>query len=123
MPVLYIIWTPSIDILQFQERLSTEITIPTFSMRRKNTQQWILRPQAQEYAVVIPTDDEDLHGWADCVDGFIRVVKQTDKMHIVSVSANVRPAHLERENAAPDRINSIWLVNYHLDSDTYWTGY
>jgi len=35
--------------------------------------------------VVIPTKYKDPHGWADCVDGFIRVVKQTDKMHIVPV--------------------------------------
>jgi len=43
--------------------------------------------------VVIPTKYKDLHGWADCVDGFIRVVKQTNKMHIVSVGAIVALAH------------------------------
>jgi len=73
--------------------------------------------------VVIPTKYKDLHGWADCVDGFIRVVKQTDKMHIVPVGAIVGLAHLVRENAASDRINSVWLVNNHVDLDTYWTVY
>jgi len=73
--------------------------------------------------VVIPTKYKDPHGWADCVDRFIRVVKQTDKMHIVPVGAIIEPAHLVRENAASDRINSVWLVNNHVDLDTYWTVY
>jgi len=68
--------------------------VPTFSKWCKKTEQWILCPQAQEYAVVIPTISKDTHGWADCVDRFIRVVKQTDKMHTVPVGAIVGPAHL-----------------------------
>jgi len=68
----------------------------------------ILRPQAQESAMVIPTKYEDPLGWADCVDGFIWVVKQTDKMHIVPVKTIVGPAHLVRENnAGSDRIDSV----------------
>jgi len=92
--VLYFSWTPPNQILQCQERLPAGKSISTFSKSGKNTQQWILRPQPQEYAVVIPKEYKDLHGWADCVDGFIRVVKQTDKMHIVPVGAIVGPAHL-----------------------------
>ena len=95
----------------------------TISKRCKITQQWVLRPQAQEYAVVIPTKYKDLHGSADCVDGFIRVVKQTNKMHIVPVGAIVGPAHLVRENAALGGMDSVWLVNNHVDLDTYWTVY
>jgi len=92
--VLYVSWTPPNHILQFQEYLPAGQTICTFSLRCKKTQQWILLPQPQEYAVVIPTKYKDLHGWADCVDGFIQVVKQTGKMHIVSVGAIVGSAHL-----------------------------
>jgi hypothetical protein len=74
--------------------------------------------------VVIPAKYKDLHGWADCVDGFIWVVKQTDKMHIVPDAAIVGPAHLVQENnAASDRINTIWLVNNDVNLDTYWTVY
>jgi len=120
-PVLYFTWTPPNQILQFLEPLPTAKAISTFSTRCKKTQQWILRPQVQEYAVVIPTKYKDLHGWADCVEGFILVVKQTDKMHIVPVGAIVGLAHLVRENAATDRIDSVWLVNNHVDLDTYWT--
>jgi len=102
--------------LPFQERPPSGKLISTFSKRCKKTQQWILRPQPQEYAVVIPSKCNDPHGWADCVDGFIRVVKQTGKIHIVPVRAIVGPAHLVREkNAASDRIDSIWLVNNHVD--------
>jgi len=54
-PVLYCSWTPPNQILQFQERLPAGKAISTFSKRCENTQQWVLRPQAQEYAVVIPT--------------------------------------------------------------------
>jgi len=71
IPVLYSSWTPPNQILQFQELLPTGKTILTFSKRCKKTQQCILRPQVQEYAVVIPTKYKDPHGWADCVDGFI----------------------------------------------------
>jgi len=87
------------------------------------TQQWVLRPQAQEYVVVIPTKFKDLHGWADCVDVFIRVIKQKNKIHIVPVGAIVGLAHLVRENAASGSIDSIWLANNHVDLDTYWTVY
>jgi len=95
----------------------------TFSKRCENTEQWVLHPQAQEYAAVIPTMYQDHHGWADCVDRFIWVVKQTNKMHIVPVGGMVGPAHLVRENAASGSIDSIWLVNTHVDLDTYWTVY
>jgi 7-cyano-7-deazaguanine synthase in queuosine biosynthesis len=87
----------------------------------KITQQWVLCPQTQEYAVVIPTKYKDLLGWPDCVDRFIRVVKQMNKMHIVPVGAIVGPAHLVRENAALGSMDSVWLVNNHVDLDTYWT--
>ena len=73
--------------------------------------------------MVIPTKYKDPHGWADGVDGFIRVVKQIDMMHIVPVGAIVGPAHLVRENAASERIDSVWLVNNHVHLDTYGTIY
>jgi len=101
-PVLYVSWTPPNQTLQSHERLPTGELILTISKTCKKTQQWISRPQAEEYAVVIPTKYKDPHGWADCVDVFIRVVKQTDKMHIVPVGAIVGPAHMVRENAASD---------------------
>jgi len=37
--------------------------------------------------------------------------------------AIVWPVHLVRQNAASDMIDSIWLVNDHVELDTYWTGY
>jgi len=73
--------------------------------------------------VVDSTKYNDLHGWADCVDRFIQVVKQTDMMHIVPVRAIVGPAHSVLANAASDRIVSVWLVNNYVDLDTYWTVY
>jgi hypothetical protein len=72
---------------------------------------------------VIPTKYKDLHDWAGCVDGFICVVKQTDRMHSVPVRAIVGPADLVREIAASDRIDSIWLINNHVYVGTYWTVY
>jgi len=60
-PVLYFSWTPPNQILQFQERLPAGKAISTFSKRCRKTQPWVLRPQAQEYAVVIPTKFKDLH--------------------------------------------------------------
>jgi len=73
--------------------------------------------------VVIPTKYKDPHGWAECIERFIRVIKQTDMMHIVPVGAIVGLAHLVRENAASDRIDSVWLANSRVDLDTYWTVY
>jgi len=73
--------------------------------------------------VVIPTKFKDLHGWADCVDWVIRVVKQTNKMHIVPVGAIVVPAYLVQVNPAVGGINSVWLVNNRVHLDTYWTMY
>lgn len=65
----------------------------------------------------------DRHGWADCFDGFMWVVKQRDLIHIVTVGANIGPAHSVQENAASERIVSIWLVNNHIDLDTYQNVY
>jgi len=73
--------------------------------------------------VVIPTNYKDHHGWADFVDRFIRVVKQTNNMHIVPIGAIVGPVHLVQENAALGGMDSVWLVNNHVDLDTYWTVY
>ena len=73
--------------------------------------------------MVIPKKYKDLHGWADCVDGFIRVVKQTNQMHIVPIGAIVGPAYLVLENAALGSMDSVWLVYNHVDLDTYWTVY
>jgi hypothetical protein len=101
-PVLYFSWTPLNQIHQFQERLPTGKAISTFSKWCKKTQQWILRPQVQKYAVVIPTKYKDPNGWADCVDEFIQVVKQIDMRHIVPVREIVGPAHSVRENASSD---------------------
>jgi len=119
--VIYVSWTPPNQILKFQEHLPARRTISTFSKRCQKTQQWIFHPQAQEYLLVNPTKYKDRHVWADCVDRFIGVVKQTDKVHIVSVGAIVGPAQLVGDNAASDRIDSLWLVNNHVDFNTYWT--
>jgi len=73
--------------------------------------------------VVIPTTFKDSHGWADCVDGFIRVVKQMNKRHIVPVGRIVGLAHLMRENSPSGGIDSVWHGNNHVDLDTYWTVY
>jgi len=54
-PLLYFSWTPPNQILQFQERQPAGKMTLTFSKRWNKTQQWILRSQPQEYAVVIPT--------------------------------------------------------------------
>ena len=121
--VLYFCWTTPNQILQIQKHVPTWKAVSTFLKRFKNTQQWVLRPQAQESVVVIPTNYKDFHGWADCVDGFIQVVKEPNKMHIIPVGAIVGPAHLVRENATSGGINSVWLVNNHVDLDTYWSVY
>jgi hypothetical protein len=55
------------------------------------------------------------YGWADGVDGYILDFKLTDIMHIVPVGAIVGPPRLVRENVASDRIDSVRLVNNHVD--------
>jgi len=107
-PALYFSFTPLNQIIQVQKCMLAGNALSTFSKMYQTTQQWVLCPQAQEYTVVISTKFSDLHGWADCVNGFIRVVKQTN---------------LVRMNAASGSIDSVWLVNHHVDLDTYWTVY
>jgi len=55
VPVWCISWTPPNQILRSEEHSSTGKTIFTFSKRWKQTLQWILHAQAQEYMVVIQT--------------------------------------------------------------------
>jgi len=123
LPVLYFSCTPSDRTFQFQEQLPIRKAILNFSITCNTTPLWIFHPQAQQFTVVIPIEYYDQCGWADCVDGFIQVVKVTDMDHIVCVGAVVGPAHLVPENAASDRIDSIWLVNHPADLNTYWTEY
>ena len=73
--------------------------------------------------MVIPTKFKDLHVWADCVDRFIWFVKQMNQMHNVPVGLKIGLSHLVRENAASGGVDTIWLVNNHVDLDTYWTEY
>jgi len=117
-PVLYFTWTPLKQILQIQEHLPAGKMRSTCSNRYRQTEHWIWHPQAGEYVVVISTKYKDLHGWADCVDGSIQVVKQVNMMHILPVWAIVGLAYLVQENAASDWIDSIWLVNDHVELNT-----
>jgi hypothetical protein len=107
--------------LQFQECLAAGKAISTFSKSCKKTEQLVLHPQVQQYAVMIPTNFNNPQGWTDCIDRFIRVVKQTNMMQIVPIGATVGPAHLVRGNPAACGIDSIWLVKNNVDLDTYWT--
>ena len=55
VPVLYFSWTQPSRILQFHECLPAGNALSSFAKRWQKTQRWVLRHQAQEYAVVIPT--------------------------------------------------------------------
>ena len=46
-----------------------------------------------------------------------------NKMHIVPIGAIVGPAQLVEEIAAAGGIDSVWLVNNHVNFDTYWIVY
>jgi len=61
-PILFLSLTPRNHLLQFQECLHTGKMISTVSKRCKQSQQWILRPQDQEYSVAISTKYKDPHG-------------------------------------------------------------
>jgi len=123
LPVLYFSWTPIHQILQFLKHQPARNALWTFPKRCKITQQWVLHCQAQEYAVVIPTKYNDLHGWAEYIERFIWVVKHTNVMHIVPIGGIVGLAHLLQENAASYGIDTVWPVYYHVDLDTHWTVY
>jgi hypothetical protein len=100
-------WTPPIGILQCENYIPARRTILMFSKTYRTTQQWMLYLQVQEYASVGPTKYQDLHRCAACVDSFIWVAIQSDKMHIAHVVSIIGLAYLVRENTALDNINSI----------------
>jgi hypothetical protein len=122
-PSLNFSWTRANRIWQVQKRMPPGTTISIIYNRCHNTYQWITRPQPQRYAAVIPTKYKPQHRSAGCVDGFIRLVKYPDMIHIVPVRGIVGTAHLVRGNPTSDRIDSVWLVNYHVDWDSCWTVY
>jgi hypothetical protein len=121
--VVYLSWTAPNQNLQLQECQPASKAILMFSKWCKKTQQWVLCPQSQEYAVVIPTMFTDLHGWADWIDLFIQVVKQINKIDIVQVGTIVGLANLVRENTISGGTDSVCLANNNVDFDTYWTVY
>jgi hypothetical protein len=57
--------------------------------------------------LVIVTKYKDVYDMAACLDWFMCVVKQTDTMHSVPVSAIIGVVHLVRENAASGRIDRV----------------
>jgi hypothetical protein len=67
---------------------------------------------------MILTKQIDLHAWADCVDGFIQIVQQTNQMLIVPMGAIVGQVQLVQENAAIGSIDNIGLVNNLVDVNT-----
>jgi hypothetical protein len=73
--------------------------------------------------VVIRTKRKGLCGCTDCIDGFIRGVKQTKKTHIAPVGAIAGLAHLMQKNSALGGIDSVGLVINHVDLDTDQTVY
>jgi hypothetical protein len=77
----------------------------------------------QDYTVIIPTMFKDHHVWVECFHGFIRDVKETNKLHIAPVGAIIRAQYFGWEKAASDGIDCVWLVNAHVNSNTYWTVY
>jgi len=121
--VVYHSETPSSQNFQFQVHPHTGKIIWNFSKWCKMTQYWVLCSHAHKYLVVIATRYKDWQVWADCVDGFIWFVKQTNKMHIVPVRVIVGLLHLVRQNAASDGIDSVRLVHNPTDFDTYQTVY
>jgi len=106
-PVFFCSWTAPDQVLHFQHCLPAAESLSTLSKRCKKSQQSVLLPEAHDYTLVIRTMYKDLHGWAECVDRFIRVFKETSKIHIVPVGAIVGLAHLVQENAALDGIDSV----------------
>jgi hypothetical protein len=97
------------------KHLPTGNAISTFSNRFRRAQHWVLSPQAQEYAAVIPTKYKEVDSWAKCIVRFIQIVKQMTKMNAVPVRAIIGLVHLLRDNAASSSINSVWLLNIHVD--------
>ena len=114
-------WTPPNQICQFHKDLHAGKTILTLSPWCK-TQQSVLSSEPQEYAVVIPTKYNDPHSSDECINTFIQVIKSTNKMYIVPGGSIVAPPHLVRNNAASDRIDSVWLVNNQVDLDVELIG-
>jgi len=64
---------------------------------------------------------QDPHGCADCIDGFILVVKQPNMIQNVFLGVIVRPEHLVWKHAPSGSITGEWLVNNDVDLDTCWT--
>jgi len=94
VPVLYLWCAPPYRMLQVQKYLPARMSILTFPMRYKKTPQWVLHSQAQEYVVVIQSQCEDPHGWANCENRLLPVVNQTNTMRIISIRAIYRLAHV-----------------------------
>jgi hypothetical protein len=92
--VLYFSRTLLNQILGFLQHLPGRKMILTILKRCKKTHQCLLHSQVQEYAVVVSTKYNNPPGWPDCIDAFIWVVEQTDKMHIDPDGAIARLEHL-----------------------------
>jgi hypothetical protein len=103
-------WTPPNQILQCVEHLPAGNTISTLSKRCKKTEQWILHPQVQEYAVVIATKCKDPHGWTNCVDGFNLVYQISEYDLILRLSDQMLDWHILCEKM----LHQVELIADHL---------
>ena len=73
--------------------------------------------------MVIPTQYNDYYGRADCIDVVIQVAKQTEIIQFVPVGAIAGLEYLVPDNATLNMIDCVWLVNNHMELDTYWMEY
>jgi len=87
-------------------------------IRCKKSIQSILYSWYQQYLVIIALQYNCSYSWTDWRDVFLWVVKWTSQMYITPIRAFVEWVHSVVENATLDWIDSVQLVNKHLEFDT-----
>lgn len=72
---------------------------------------------------MIPTKYTGINFIVDSIERCTNVVKLTNMIYIVSIKVLVVPTHLVLENAAFNRVDSIWLLNNCAECITYWIAF
>ena len=122
-PLLYFSLSPPLKVLDIQDViLKSRGSLKVFSKFIPSLKVSVVRPSTLELAAAVGTGFQHRFGDPEEVDGFIRVVKATGP-HVFAVDRIEGPAHLLPVNRTSTGSGSVWIINNHVDLDTYWDVY
>ena len=121
-PLLYFSFSPPLKVLDIQDVIrKSGGSLKLFSKFIPSLRAFVARPSALGLAAAVGTGFQHRLGNPEVVDGYIRVIKAAGP-HVFAVDRIEGPCHLLPVSRSTGS-GSVWIINNHVDLDTYWDVY